>query len=145
MKTMQWIKSGLLAVAFLTASLGLTTGACAQNVEVNTPAVNAAKAALAGRHAQLAPHYASGAVGIGRDGMLVLRDANAVPLPQRGAVTGLVSADNNDRATLYREIAKANGKPEWEGEIQSTFAQRWVSNAQGGWYVQNAQGAWTKK
>ena len=141
---MKSMKTWLAATALL-MSAASATSALAQNLEVNTPAVNAAKKALADRHGQLAPHYASGAVGIGRDGMLVLRDANAVPLPQRGAVTGLVSADNNDRNALYREIAKANGKPEWEGEIQTTFAQRWVSNAQGGWYVQNAQGAWAKK
>ena len=129
------------AASFALASVS----ASAQNLEVNTPAVNAIKKSLSDRHGQLAPHYGTGAVGIARDGMLVLRDANAVPLPQRGAVTGLVSADNNDRASLYREIAKANGKPEWEGEIRNTFAQRWVSNAQSGWYVQNAQGAWVKK
>ena len=134
---LQLVAAAVFALAAFAAS--------AQNLEVNTPAVNALKKSLADRHGQLAGHYGSGAVGIGGDGMLVLRDANAVPLPQRGAVTGLVSADNNDRAALYREIAKANGKPEWEGEIKNTFAQRWISNAQGGWFVQSAQGAWVKK
>jgi hypothetical protein len=46
---------------------------------------------------------------------------------------------------LYKEIAVANGKPEWEGEIRSTFSQRWIERAKPGWYVQNAQGAWVKK
>ena len=30
------------------------------------------------------------------------------------------------------EIARANGKPEWEGEIRNTFAQRWIEKASPG-------------
>ena len=115
------------------------------NLEINTPAINGLKQAMAGRHAQLAAHYGSGAIGIARDGSVSLRDANAVPLPQRAAVNGLVGAENADRAALYKEIARANGKPEWEAEIRNTFAQRWAEKAAPGWYVQNAQGQWTKK
>lgn len=115
------------------------------NLEINTPAINNLKNAMTARHAQLAAHYASGAVGIARDGTIQLRDANAVPLPQRAQVTGLVGAENGDRSALYKEIARANGKPEWEGEIRSTFAQRWIDKASAGWYVQNAQGQWVKK
>jgi uncharacterized protein YdbL (DUF1318 family) len=115
------------------------------NLEINTPAINGIKQAMAGRHTQLAPHYISGAVGITRDGSISLRDANAVALPQRAAVNGLVGAENADRVALYKEIARANGKPEWEAEIRNTFAQRWIEKASPGWYVQNAQGQWAKK
>ena len=115
------------------------------NLEINTPAINSLKAAMAARHAQLTAHYNSGAVGIAKDGGVQLRDANAVPLPQRAQVTGMVSAENTDRAALYKEIARANAKPEWEVEIRNTFATRWIEKAQAGWYVQNAQGQWVKK
>ena len=115
------------------------------NLEVNTPAINNLKKAMADRHAQLAPHYGAGAVGIGRDGNLALANANAVALPQRAAVGTLITAENTDRGALYREIARANGKPEWEAEIRNTFAQRWIEKAQPGWSVQNAQGQWVKK
>ena len=115
------------------------------NLEINTPAINSLKQAMGARHTQLAAHYASGAVGITRDGVVALRDANAVPLPQRAAVNGLVGAENTDRTALSKEIARANGKPEWEGEIRNTFAQRWIEKASPGWYVQNAQGQWAKK
>jgi uncharacterized protein len=137
----------LLAALLLAPLLTLAAGAAqAQaNLEVNTPAINTLKKSLGERHGQLSPYYASGAVGIAHDGGLVLRDANAVPLPQRGAVSSLVAAENADRASLYKEIARANGKPEWEGEIRNTFAQRWIEKAQPGWYVQNAQGQWVKK
>jgi uncharacterized protein YdbL (DUF1318 family) len=114
------------------------------NIEINTPAISQIKSSMQARHAQLAPHYASGAVGLGADGNVVLRDANAVPLAQRQAVQGLVAQENTDRAALYREIARANGHPEWEADIRSTFAQRWIERAQSGWYIQSG-GQWSRK
>ena len=138
--------SSLFATLLALGLLLLSSLASAQaNLEINTPAINTLKSAMAARHAQLAAHYTSGAVGITRDGGVQLHDANAVPLPQRAQVNGLVSAENADRTALYKEIARANGKPEWEGEIRSTFASRWIEKAQGGWYVQNPQGQWVKK
>jgi uncharacterized protein YdbL (DUF1318 family) len=115
------------------------------NLEINTPGVNAIQVSMQKRHAELGPLYASGAVGLTRDGNVALRDPAVVPLAQRAAVNGLVAAENSDRASLYREIARANNKPEWEGEIRNTFGQRWIDRAQPGWYYQNAQGAWMRK
>jgi uncharacterized protein YdbL (DUF1318 family) len=124
----------------------LTGTAYAQgNLEINTPAIAQLKGAMQGRHGQLAPFYASGAVGLAHDGTVQMRDANLVPLPQRGAANNLIGAENADRAALYREIARANGNPAWEGEIRSTFANRWIDKAQPGWWVQNASGVWAKK
>ena len=121
-------------------------GAFAQgNLEVDTPAISALKNAMQGRHGPLAAHYASGAVGVARDGTIQLRDANAVPLAQRQQVSNLVAAENSDRAALYREIARANGHPEWEAQVRSTFGQRWIDKAQSGWFVQNAAGQWARK
>lgn len=117
----------------------------AADLEINTPAINAIKDSMQQRHSKLAPYYGTGAVGLTRDGMVAVRDANLVPLPSRAAVNGLVTAENQDRAALYREIARANGHPEWEAEIRSTFAQRWIDKAQAGWWYQNPGGAWTKK
>ncbi|MGC4404538.1 YdbL family protein [Methyloversatilis sp. MC4-4] len=114
------------------------------NIEINTPAISQIKSSMQARHTQLAAHYASGAVGLGADGNVVLRDANAVPLAQRQAVQGLVAQENTDRAALYREIARANGHPEWEADIRSTFAQRWIERAQSGWYIQSG-GQWSRK
>ena len=116
----------------------------AADLEINAPAISSLKASMQARHGQLAAHYASGAVGLTRDGLVALRDANAVPLKDRQGVNALVSAENNDRNALYKEIASANGHPEWEAEVRSTFAQRWVQKAQGGWWYQDA-GGWAKK
>lgn len=116
----------------------------AADLEINTPAISSLKGSMQARHAQLAGHYASGAVGLTRDGLVAVKDANAVPLKDRQAVNSLVAAENNDRNALYREIATANGHPEWESEVRSTFAQRWVQKAQGGWWYQDG-GGWAKK
>jgi uncharacterized protein len=118
--------------------------AAGADLEVNTPAITALKASMQARHSQLNPFYNSGAVGLTKDGMIAIKDAVAVPLSQRGALTGLVSAENADRANLYKEIATANGHPEWQGDIQNTFAARWIDKAQSGWFYQSG-GGWVKK
>jgi uncharacterized protein len=115
------------------------------DLEVNTPAIAALKAGMQARHNALAPHYTSGAVGLTKDGMVALREASAVSMAQRTAVASAVADENKDRAALYKEIANANKHPEWEAEVKTTFASRWISKAQSGWYYQNAAGEWTKK
>lgn len=117
----------------------------AADLEINTPAIGSLKMTMQQRHDQLAGYYASGAVGLTRNGLIALRDAALVPLAQRQAVNGLVAAENQDRQALYREIARANGHPEWEEEIRATFAQRWVQKAAPGWWYQNQSGAWVRK
>jgi uncharacterized protein YdbL (DUF1318 family) len=84
-------------------------------------------------------------VGLTQDGLVGLRDANAVPLPQRAAVNALIAAENQDRLALYREIARANGHPEWEKDIRATFAQRWIDKAQPGWWYRRPDGTWARK
>ena len=114
--------------------IAISTGVRAQaNLEVNTPAIAGLQASMQKRHGELAPFYANGAVGLTRDGFIALRDVHAIALPQRQQVNNLVGAENADRTSLYREIARANGKPEWENDIRTTFAQRWIDKAQGGW------------
>jgi len=115
------------------------------DISVNTPAIRQLQASMEKRHKKLAPYYKSGAVGMTRDGEISLRDQKQVPMKDRNSVKGLVSKENRDRSALYKEIARANGHPEWEAEIRSTFATRWVSNAPGGWWYQNKQGAWKQK
>lgn len=137
---MKWMRNAFLALCLFGAIPAFAQG----NLEVNTPAIAALKASMADRHAQLAPLYASGAVGLKSDGTLAVHDANAVPLAQRAKLNALVAAENSDRAALYREIAAANGHPEWADDIRRTFAQRWIDKAPGGWWVQDQRG-WARK
>jgi uncharacterized protein len=140
------IKNFLRCSPLLLVLLAAAGSAWAQaNLDINTPAIAALQSSMQKRHTELAPLFGNGAVGLTRDGFVALRDANAVSLAQRPQVNALVAAENQDRTALYREIARANGKPEWENDIRNTFAQRWIDKAQGGWYYQNNAGAWTRK
>ena len=135
-----------LHVALLTLSIGAADLALAQaNLNIDTPAVTELRKTMREGHQQLRPLYVSGAIGLTRDGSIGLRDANLVPLAQRAQVNAQLAQANQDRAALYREIARANGKPEWEGEIRATFAQRWIERAPAGWYYQNPSGQWVQK
>jgi uncharacterized protein YdbL (DUF1318 family) len=114
------------------------------NLDISSPAIGKIETTMKARHAQLLPYYKSGAVGLTANGLIAVRDAKAVPLAARKTVNQLVADDNRDRAALYREIAAANGHPEWEGQIQATFARRWIDLAQSGWYYQSG-GGWKAK
>lgn len=135
----------LKSLLLLAAVLGTGLAFAQANLEINTPGIAAIQASMQKRHVELAPLYTGGAVGLTRDGNVALRDPAAVPLAQRAAVNGLIAAENQDRASLYREIARANNRPEWESDIRNTFGQRWIDRAQAGWHYQNAAGAWIRK
>jgi uncharacterized protein YdbL (DUF1318 family) len=117
----------------------------AANLDVNTPEIRAVTGSMQARFGQLKPYLDSGAVGLTADGHVEVRDANAIPLAERAKVKGLVAEENRDRDTLYAEIAKGNGHPEWKSDIQTTFARRWIERAAPGTYYQDAGGGWKKK
>lgn len=119
----------------------------AQSADINirTPAIQAIQSRMAERfRTQLQPHFDSGALGFTRDGLIVVRDAAKVPLNARVALNQHVADDNRDRNAVYREIAVANGHPEWEGQIREIFASQWVASARSGWWYQD-NGGWGQK
>ena len=114
------------------------------DINIQSPAINTIRASMEARFAALKPFYDSGSVGMTADGLITVRDLNAVPLRDRKTVNTLVADENRDRNALYKEIARANGHPEWEADIRSTFAKRWIANAPAGWWYQDG-GGWKKK
>ena len=137
--------------AMLLASLGsaldfvIPRAEAQADLDISSPAIRALTASMKGRAAELDPFFASGAVGLAPDGLVEIRDANAVALADRNKLKKLVADENADRNSLYREIATANGHAEWEADIRSTFADRWVANARAGWFYKDKSGAWKKK
>jgi len=116
------------------------------DIDISSPEIRAITASMQARFESLEKFFASGAVGLTNDGLIELRDQASVPLAERANVKRLVAEDNRDRSTLYAEIAKANGHPEWEADIRKIFARRWVERgAKGGWFYQDAGGAWKQK
>lgn len=118
----------------------------AADITIRTPAIQAIQDRMAQRYqGKLAPLFAAGALGFGNDGLVQVRDAAAVPLRERATLSGLVAEENRDRNAVYREIAVANGHPDWESNIRETFARQWVDSAPGGSWYQDRSGNWKQK
>jgi hypothetical protein len=125
----------------------LISDAQAQEVDINihTPAIQAIQARMAERFQNsLEAHFDSGALGFGSDGMIAIRDATKIELKDRVAAKEAVAEDNRDRKALYRELAVANGHPEWEAQLRDTWAKEWIAKAHKGWWYQDG-GAWKQK
>tara|TARA_R110001606_G_C15404643_1_gene654125 strand:- start:4923 stop:5501 length:579 start_codon:yes stop_codon:yes gene_type:complete len=123
----------------------ISPAAAEANLNINSPAIADIQNRMKARHDNsLKAYYDNGAVGLTENGLITVRDAKAVSLKDRNSVNGLVADENKDRNALYAEIARANGHPEWQGDIQATFARRWISNASSGWWYQTS-GNWQQK
>ncbi|MEO6078413.1 MAG: YdbL family protein [Steroidobacteraceae bacterium] len=142
-------ESNLLVVALGKVLYAVVPAAQAQdavNLDISSPEIRAITASMQARFGQLQKFFDAGSLGMTQTGLIELRDPASVALPDRALINQLVTQDNKDRETLYTEIARANGHPEWAADIRKTFARRWVERgARAGWYYQNASGAWVKK
>ncbi len=115
------------------------------DITINTPAIRAIQSSMEQRfNSTLRAGFDAGALGFSSDGLIVVRDASKLPLKDRVAINNAVADDNRDRKALYREVAVANGHPEWEGQIRDVFARQWVDSARSGWWYQSG-GSWKQK
>lgn len=115
------------------------------NFKIQTPAIQSIQARMEQRFdAQLRAAFDAGALGFAADGTITVRDAAKLALKDRVAVNQAVADDNRDRNAVYREIAVANGHPEWEQRIREEFARQWIASARDGWWYQSG-GGWKQK
>lgn len=129
---------------FALAGIG-AAHAQAPDITIKTPAIQAIQARMAQRFDDdLRAGFDAGALGFAADGTIVVRDAAKLALKDRVAVNSAVAADNRDRQAVYREVAVANGHPEWEGNIRDVFARQWIDSARSGWWYQSG-GSWKQK
>ncbi len=115
------------------------------NLSIDSPAIRSLQASMKKRQTKLRPFYQSGAVGFTNNALIAVVNASALSIKQRSTVKKLVSAENRDRMNLYKEIANANGHPEWQADIQKTFAKTWIQKISAGWMYQTSAGQWKKK
>lgn len=115
------------------------------DIDVSSPEIQSIKRSMEARSPKLRPYYESGAIGFTDDGLVAMRDPGAVALAQRNRLKSLIAEENADRLALYRQIAQANGQPQWESQIRQTFAERWIANAPSGWWYQDDSGSWRQK
>jgi len=142
-----WLQKPVRSFNWL-ALIGIGTAYAQESADISikTPAIQAIQNRMATRfQTQLAAGFDAGALGLTRDGMVEVRDASKLALKDRVAITQAVADDNRDRKAVYREVAVANGHPEWESQIRGIFAQQWIASAHGGWWYQDAGGSWKQK
>ena len=117
----------------------------APDITIKTPAIQAIQARMESRfNSTLRAGFDSGALGFTSDGLITVRDASKLALKDRVAMNTAVADDNRDRKAVYREVAVANGHPEWESQIRDVFAKQWVASARSGWWYQSG-GSWKQK
>ncbi|MGH8084195.1 MAG: YdbL family protein [Lysobacter sp.] len=115
------------------------------DITIKTPAIQAIQARMAGRFdSTLRAGFDAGALGFASDGTIVVRDASKLELRDRVKIQQAVAEDNRDRNAVYREVAVANGHPEWESQIRQVFAKQWIASARSGWWYQSG-GGWKQK
>lgn len=135
----------LLAAGHLLYALVGPAQAAQADIDINTATIRAIRASMEKRQSRLAPFYRSGAIGFDNRGSVAIRDLNAVSLGDRNRLKKLVADENADRLRLYREIARANGHPEWESEVRETFAKVWAQEAPSGYWYESAGGGWRQR
>ena len=113
---------------------------------VSNPAIDSIKARIKGRSAVLIPYLSSGAIGEGNDGLVAVREISALPMKDRATLNPIVKEENNDRMSLYREVAKELGVKDKDlPQVRKSFAKEWQRNAKPGWWIQDDSGQWRKR
>ena len=138
-----------LAVLVLALAAGLrsapSTAQSDTTFEISSTAITSLGKSMSNRFLKLKPHLDSGAIGLTHDGILALRATSSIDVATLLALDVLIVEENKDRATLYREIARANDRPEWESDLRTTFGKRWVARMPEGWFYRNEGGQWSQK
>lgn len=130
---------------WMLVGIGSAQAQGAPDISIKTPAIQAIQARMESRfNGSLRAGFDSGALGFTSDGLITVRDAGKLELKDRVATNAAVADDNRDRKAVYREVAVANGHPEWEGQIRDVFAKQWVDSARSGWWYQSG-GGWKQK
>ncbi len=102
------------------------SNAWAQNATtVSNATIRALKEKMKTRYAQLKPYYQKGMLQEGDDGYLSMVDVN-LGLKEKRDLKALVDAENNDRKTLYAEVAKALVIDSSQiNRVAEVFAKEW--------------------
>jgi uncharacterized protein YdbL (DUF1318 family) len=117
-----------------------------QETEVSSPAIRALKESLRARFPRLQPLFERGSLGEANSGFIEIREEAGLTLKEKADLRSLVKEENDDRKSLYAEVARAlNIESSQIPRIQKIFAESWIRNSQPGWWVQNENGTWVKK
>lgn len=134
-----------LANHLLNTLIPAAYAATSADLDISSPTIQALQTQMTERHEQIKQYYDNGAIGLTNDAFITLHDPAKIPLRSRNQVNQWIEEENVDRSALYHEIALANGHVQWEVEIQTTFAARWIEKATPGWWYQNEKKQWQQR
>jgi len=117
-----------------------------QETEVSTPRIRVLKESIKLRFDKLIPSFDTARIGETQDGDLELLNEDGLSLQDKSVLRKLVKDENQDRADLYAEVAKALEIDAGQiGRIRQIFAEQWIGKAHPGWMIQKTDGSWIKK
>ena len=117
-----------------------------EETKVTNPKIRALEQSLGERFPKLEPFFNGGNIGETSDGFIQVRDESALSLQQKAMLRNLVKDENDDRKSLYAEVAAAMDiDPKQINRIQKIFADKWIEKAKAGWWIQKENGEWVKK
>jgi hypothetical protein len=98
---------------------------------VSNPTIRSLKQRMRQRFPLLKPYFKNGMLKEGSNGYVSMGDGGKLPLKERRNLNNLMDAENKDRKTLYREVAKAlKIDPGQTGKIAAIFAKEWQKSVQ---------------
>lgn len=116
------------------------------NLDIGTPPVIVVKHALAQRQSRLIRFYEWGAIGLGNDGLVKMRDESVLTNYTLQKTAGkLIDQENPDRMSLIYAVAEAHGGKEAIPVVKEMMVKRWKEQWKSGWWMEDAQGNWFKK
>ena len=93
---------------------------------VSNPTIRALKEKMKERYVLMKPYYDKGLLTEGNDGYVSLKNIKELGLKQKRDLKTLVEAENKDRETLYKEVAKAlKIDVNQVDKIAEIFAKEW--------------------
>ena len=116
------------------------------NLNLTTPAIRKLVDSMKARNTEIMQFKDKGAIGETNEGMLAIRKMDGLGGEEIRTVKRLLKAENNDRETLYKELATANKISLSDvGKIKSVFANTRKQKAKPGHWNQDEKGKWSQK
>jgi uncharacterized protein YdbL (DUF1318 family) len=116
------------------------------DLNLTTPAIRKMIDSMKARNTEIMQFKDKGVIGETNDGMLAIRNMNDLGGEEIRTVKRLLRAENNDRETLYKELAVANKiDPADIDRIKAVFAKTRISKAKPGHWYHDENGNWTQK
>ncbi len=116
------------------------------DLNLTTPAIRKLIDSMKARNTEIMKFKNKGTIGETNDGMLVIRNMDGLGGEEIRTVKRLLRAENNDRESLYNELATANKISLSEvGKIKAVFAKTRKTKAKPGHWYQDEKGKWTQK